>query len=544
MKNFKNYLSFLVVFALFFTSCSKDDAGTDKDASDNVATLTFASVLADFNKTNKQSDVLPECSSDTPAFAEISLTYGPADTEVNVVVPIMMDSDGYFTAFDDNLEIPVPSGQDWVSISLNEFNVWNDVNGAPGDIIWKAPMEGSEFEGFVSDALPMEIDLRAGSKNYVDVEVLCFDDRVVNKYGYQFFDITFEELRTLCFFANYCTNEGRHFTANYDLDLYYYTGDNTEVTPEMSDLEVLYANRSPQVGLDGNDYYADPLCLAIPEPQMGESADKAYLYYEVTLTEWNGNYTLPGESIVHTGFLTWNDIKALLDTDEDGDIENNTDADYWHVQLNCDSDDGGTGNDADNDTIPDSSDNCPSTANTDQADDDNDGIGNVCDACPSQAGPATNNGCPQSTCNTSPVCSLDTSGDTEADFCNVTSLAGSTDGWIKVNGAGEWSLVYTDDLQDVITVGKVEVNLTGNVLEVTLDTPEGVDNINATDHFKAYAIEVRPSLEDGSMSECREGACDSNLEEYGAIEKTFSAVTYGYPVYVKVSTVSCFTPVE
>ncbi|MFD2519243.1 hypothetical protein, partial [Salinimicrobium flavum] len=64
MRNFKIYLSFLAVFALLFTSCSKDDAAGDN--SGEKATLSFGAIVNDLaNKsTNKQSDVddLPVCS--------------------------------------------------------------------------------------------------------------------------------------------------------------------------------------------------------------------------------------------------------------------------------------------------------------------------------------------------------------------------------------------------------------------------------------------------------------------------------------------------
>ena len=525
MKNFKNYLACLAVCSLFLTSCSKDET-VQKDPADNVATLTFASVLADFNQaTNKQSE-LPNCSGDTPAFAEISLTYGAADTEVNVVVPIMMDSNGFFTALDDKLEIPIPSGQDWVSVSLNEFNVWNDVNGAPGDIIWKAPMEGSDFEGFVSDPLPMDFDLRAGSKNYVDVEVLCFDDRVVNKYGYQFFDITFEELRTLCFFANYCTDEGRHFTANYDLDLYYYSGDNTEVTPEMSELEVLYANRSPEVkGLDGDDYYADPLCIAIPEPQMGEAADEAYLYYEVTLTEWNGNYDFPGESIVQTGFLTWNDIEALLDTDEDGDFENNTDANYWHIQLNCGTDDGGgpVDNDRDDDGIPDATDNCPSTYNPNQLDADKDGVGDDCDACPDLAGPLSNNGCPEVQ-----ACEMEA----PDAGCSEVYLEGETD-WVEITDPGAFPepfFLYAAGT-DTPEWANVTILLENGDPVVLIQSATGLT-------LDDYIIEVSDS-NDGLADACIYAEdIDAPTGDNPDAEVVFTA-DFSYPFYIKLRANMC-----
>ena len=68
---------------------------------------------------------------------------------------------------------------------------------------------------------------------------------------------------------------------------------------------------------------------------------------------------------------------------------------------------GGGPPDADGDTVPDATDNCPAVANTDQAnndgdtqgdacddDDDNDTVLDTSDTCPTTAGPASNNGCP------------------------------------------------------------------------------------------------------------------------------------------------------
>jgi hypothetical protein len=68
---------------------------------------------------------------------------------------------------------------------------------------------------------------------------------------------------------------------------------------------------------------------------------------------------------------------------------------------------GGGPPDADGDTVPDASDNCPAVANTDQANNDGDAQGDACDDdddndevpdssdnCPTTAGPAANGGCP------------------------------------------------------------------------------------------------------------------------------------------------------
>lgn len=400
MKTIKNYFSFLFVLSLLLTSCSKDEAVQDV-SSDEVAVLTFGSVLnAMVNKAaakQAENGDLPACSDDEPAYAQISLTYGDADVVVNATVPINWDDEGYFTTYSDLLAIPVPSDEDWVTVDLRSFEVFS----ADDVLIWKAPFDGSEFAGFVDDALPMTFDLRAGSKNYVDVEVLCFNERDVNKYGYQFFNIMPEELRTLCFFANYCTDEGRHFTADYSLDLYYYRGEDMEGTPDASELDILYSDRSPEPGVDNGTFYTDPLCIAIPEPQMGEGPNEPYLYYEVTLTEWNDNYPFPEDAVVQTGYLSWNDIVDLLDTDSDGDIENNSDANYWHIQLNCGENDGPPpveDDDIDNDNIPDTIDVCDDTPPGAEVYQEGDRIGCTVDeetgggdVCP----PAAGEGCVQ-----------------------------------------------------------------------------------------------------------------------------------------------------
>ena len=169
----------------------------------------------------------------------------------------------------------------------------------------------------VENPLPFSWDLRAGSKTYTDVDVLCFEDRLVNLYGYQFFDITPKVIYELCFFANYCTDAGRHYTANYSLDIYY--GVNNEGTP-------LYSGEIPVTGEDG-EFYADPLCLAIPGPQNEEADDAPYLYYVATLLDWEDNYgSANGQSKVEPG--AWNDIHGLMN--EDGET-----SEYFHAFINC-----------------------------------------------------------------------------------------------------------------------------------------------------------------------------------------------------------------
>ncbi|QYA25999.1 hypothetical protein G3I01_10895 [Gramella sp. MT6] len=378
MRLLKNYMAFFALIALLFSSCSKDETvNVDGDVADNAASIYFGPVLADLGNqfSRQQEQDIPECSTDDPAYAQIKLTYGEDDTPVEVVVEILQDDQGLFTAYDDALEIPIPSGETTVSVTLTDFVVWNDVDGAPGMPIWVAPKEGSEYAQFVSDPLSNTFNLRAGSKNYVNVDVICFDDRDVNLYGYQFFDINPVPLYEFCVFANYCTDAGRHYTADYTFAIYEYDAEAEDGKGEM-----IYEGLSPETGNDDGTYWADPLCVVIPGP--GDVAsDQPYLVFEATLSDWDGYYTAEedDESVI-TETLSWDMIQMLFD--EDGSDET---TEYWHIFFNCASDDGPVCDindpeaDCDNDGIPNGEDNCPQTSNEDQADFDEDGLGDVCD---------------------------------------------------------------------------------------------------------------------------------------------------------------------
>ncbi len=328
----------LIVFLVgLVISCSEDEKISPGDLQEErVAFVHLGPVLNEFNNppTRQSLDEIPDCSEEAPGFAQILLTYGEDNTPVDVIVEILEDENGLFTAYDEALEIPIPGGSNSVSVTLNNFFVWTNVDDAPGEIIWAAPKSGSDYAGFTDNPLPFSWELMAGSKSYINVDVLCFDDRLVNLYGYQFFDITPEVINELCFFVNYCTDAGRHYTANYSLDIYYGTDENG--IP-------LYSGEIPITGED-IEFYADPLCLPIPGPQNGEADDEQYLFYEVTLLDWEDNYgNANGQSI--SGTLTWNEVQDLLN--DDGETN-----EYLHLFINCEEEVSDCG---EFETIPDSS---------------------------------------------------------------------------------------------------------------------------------------------------------------------------------------------
>lgn len=320
MKNFKNYLAYLSVFALIFTSCSKEESGVDSTT--EKATLSFGAIVADLanNSTNKQSDFgdLPECSDAAPSYVEIVLMQGDeyivgedAPHRVNLVAGQV------FTEEDAVLELD--PGQ----YSLEHFAVYD----ASGNLTWIAPKGGMLAE-FVDAPLPLNIDLGAGVKKYVDVSVLCYDDRDVNQYGYQFFEFDTTRAFEFCFFANYCTPDGRHYPARYSVE---FSIEGTVIYEAGENINNVGVNNF-------GDNYADPICFALPDlARFGD--DVEYLDYTVTLLDWNGVYDAP-ENMVITGSLSRNEVRANFDG------ANNVN--YDHLRFGCEGTDNGSGDGDDN----------------------------------------------------------------------------------------------------------------------------------------------------------------------------------------------------
>ena len=93
MKKIKTYLSFIAIFTLLFTSCSKDENSNPGDS--DKATLSFGAIVADLTakSTEKQSAIedMPVCSDDTPAYVEIVLMQGENEIVGTAAEPYRVD---------------------------------------------------------------------------------------------------------------------------------------------------------------------------------------------------------------------------------------------------------------------------------------------------------------------------------------------------------------------------------------------------------------------------------------------------------------------
>lgn len=326
MKNIKSFLAVCAIFTLVLAGCSKDEPGTnDGPASSETAILQLGPILNSPETRaairQQEGQDIPDCSDEAPGFAQLSIIYGPDDTvKENIIIPILEDDQGLFTAYSEELELPIPAGETTVSVTLTQFVVWTNDGGSPGEVIWVAPIEGSEYADFVDQPVGenFTFDLRAGSKNYINVDVICYDDRDVNLYGYQFFTITPIPLIKFCIFGNYCTPEGRHFVASYSVNVWE-SNDGQKGDP-------IYTGLQNVVEGEGGDAYSDPLCFFLPDRLDVDDNEEEY-YVEITLLSDTPGYNGP-DIVFAEGPITVTEIKLFFG--EDGTL------DYYHFQYGCD----------------------------------------------------------------------------------------------------------------------------------------------------------------------------------------------------------------
>ena len=471
MKNFKLSIACLAMFTMIFTSCSKEEVGGSVDS--EKATLSFGTIVNDLvaNRAQSKQSIadLPECSDDVPFFVTIVLERNGVEVVGTADDPYRIDlvAGQLYTKDDPMLEL---EPGDYV---LEHLAVYNE----GGELIWVAPRAGSQLGEFVDNPLPLDIDLRAGVKKYVEVDVLCFDDRDVNEYGYLFFELDTNIALEFCFFVNYCPpNEpGRHYTANYSVSIW--SGTSSAGVPLYTDVVVTSGQ------YDNGDFYTTPLCFALPD---NSSLDTPYLYYEVTLLDWPANYGSVAPGTVITGTLTKQDILDNFDGDSR--------VDYEHLQFGCD---GGpdedcpiTPEDSDGDCVPDDDDICPGFDDRDDA--DGDGIPDGCDNCPDTANPG------QEDSNMNGIgdaCDYPSDG---GDDCETAFMVGDTTflsldlgnnrwGWAEhiMNGdlpftADFYTGAAQNDLSKGEKVGTVSITMVGDQVSVVInmDNDESLDEVH------------------------------------------------------------------
>ncbi|MEP6260333.1 MAG: vanadium-dependent haloperoxidase [Gillisia sp.] len=298
-------LLFALGVGLATTSCSKDDV-LNKENATQKASISFEAILQDLTTmrlASKQTlEDLPECTDDDASYVRIILSRNGVNVVGTQEEPFRIDlvSNQNFTK--DVPELELEPG----TYSLDYFGVYNE----DGDLIWLAP-SGGVFSEYLDNLMPIVIDLNAGVKKYVEVSVICFDDRFVNEYGYLFFYLDTNRVIEFCVFGNYCDEGGRHYPAAFSVNIWSYSNGMTGAQ--------LYSNVENTVALnDAGDYAGTPVCFALPD-----TGGLDEYYFEISLLNSNayGNVT---EEVIRSGVITDDDVRSLFD---------GTDAvDYYHFK--------------------------------------------------------------------------------------------------------------------------------------------------------------------------------------------------------------------
>jgi hypothetical protein len=314
MKKIKLGIACVAIMSLIFSSCSSEDVGSQKDLNSEKATISFGALLNDL--VNNQSAIkqavseIPACSDEDVVYVEVILSNASGNVVGSPGDPFRIDLVAGQLFTEEVSELELEPG----NYSLDYFVVYDGA----GNATWVSPMAGSPLANFVNTPLPIAIDLRAGVKKYVDVPVLCFDDRMVNEYGYLFFDLVPGVAIEWCVFGNYCDETGRHYPAAFSMDIWSY--ENGQMGTQ------LYSNLTNTVELnDAGDYAGTPLCVALPD---SDGLDEYYV--EITLLNSDAYGTVT-ESVIRQGVITDEDVRSLFSGDSA--------VDYFHFREGCSGED-------------------------------------------------------------------------------------------------------------------------------------------------------------------------------------------------------------
>ncbi len=258
MKHFKFSIAWLAMLALIFTSCSKEEADTGIEDQELIE-ISFRSLLNDFNNQNKQESP-QECREGTPAYVWIGITdsdgnyigEGGGTPTVNLIEVMLKYNSSmglWETTYSEELALPAGDYQ------LQHFIVYS----SDDTVLWVAPRAEGSFGDYVDDPLPQPINLAAGTKPYISVDVLCYEARNEEAYGYLFFDINLNRVEnSYCVFVNYCYDEnGREVPAHFMVEVWRdgFGGDD----------EIILNNYMNDVNTDGTWPAASVLCFALPD---------------------------------------------------------------------------------------------------------------------------------------------------------------------------------------------------------------------------------------------------------------------------------------
>jgi hypothetical protein len=538
MKKLKYWAAYLVVLTMIFTSCSKEETDLNNPQEQDLIQLQFGALLNDLSSKQAIKDHLdpPACSETDPSYVHVALRYPDdswvdgkdGDNEQFIQIPINWNPNTLLweTAYSPVLGLPA------ATYSLEYFIVYNSLN----EVIWVAPREGGAYEDYVPNPLPEDIVLVAGSKPYVSVDVLCFDTRQEDAYGYIFFDLnTYRAENSYCIFVNYCDRgeggDGREYPAKFMVEAWKDAYGGSEAI-----------NLNPNMNVISPGPAASVLCFNLPA-LLGEDTH----FIRVTILDDN---LLPynvdeQDPPVYEFEVT----QAMID----GQL--NLTPKYHHIRMNCEEDNGNGDECLTNPNGPDCDPDGDGLSNREEddkgtdrnmPDTDGDGIDDGEDACPligqgvDQVDP-DGDGCwtdPTEECSTVIQCDIGDDPDTDnSGGCQFTFIDGNS---------GDHIFVKVIDQNQIFSLKNVVNEPYGQLFTEFNSEDDLVVTINNNvfdEPISKYEIEVHPADNDGNIIEsCQDMVCEDAVQaDTSSLDVVLqNDVIKNYPFYIRVKSTGCF----
>ena len=198
--------------------------------------------------------------------------------------------------------------------SIDEFMLVND-NGTPNNtdddyIVKAAPLADAEFAEFVNTPLAFTFDVEGFKKAEVNIEVLCFEEKDYESFGFNWFAMTGITVREQVFFGDFCAKHPDEYVGS----LYNEQANGVQLDmPAIFRIDV-YKNEAFIKSYDNTAWFGEGEPLKVQYPDH-DNAEDAFAFELFILVK-------SGTEFVFKSFHTWNFNDAeMIDSGDEGVVD-------------------------------------------------------------------------------------------------------------------------------------------------------------------------------------------------------------------------------
>ncbi len=188
------------VFALILSSCTQDLPEMEENVLQDVIFTASTELKYD----------MFDCDNEKPDYALLTFTVDD-DNDINtpevpyptgggeINTPVFYVNDVMYTQ-----AIKLPANKSYTLIDMRLYATGAGVGGA--DLLVNAvPYTGSHYGNLITAPVPVSINVSPFTKTEVPISILCYDDTQYEDFGFTWFRIEENIVRTKYFFGDFCT---------------------------------------------------------------------------------------------------------------------------------------------------------------------------------------------------------------------------------------------------------------------------------------------------------------------------------------------------